>query len=33
MRVSAERAPVAEIAMPLEEIVGSNGDRLLWQIA
>jgi hypothetical protein len=33
MRVSAERAPIAEIAMQREEIVGSNGDRLLWQIA
>jgi hypothetical protein len=33
MRVSAERAPVAEFALPLEEIVQSNGDRLLWRLA
>jgi hypothetical protein len=33
MRVSDERSNVAELALPLEEIVGSNGDRLLWQFA
>ena len=33
MRVSAERAAVAEIALPLGDIVQSNGDRLLWQLA
>jgi hypothetical protein len=33
MRVSAERATVAEIALPLDDIVASNGDRLLWQLA
>jgi hypothetical protein len=33
MRVSAEHAAVAEITLPLDDIVHSNGDRLLWQLA
>ena len=30
MRVNAERKSVAEISLPLEEIVQPNGERLLW---
>jgi hypothetical protein len=33
MRVSAEHMMVADIALPVEDIVHSNGDRLLWQLA
>jgi hypothetical protein len=33
MRVSNERAAIAEIVLPLDEIVRSNGDRLLWRLA
>ncbi len=33
MRVSSERASVADIVLPIEEIVRSNGDRLLWELA
>src|SRR2546430_12778962 len=33
MRVSAEHETVAAMALPLGEIVQSNGDRLLWQVA
>jgi hypothetical protein len=33
MRVSADGAPNWEVAMPLADIVQSNGDRLLWQLA
>src|SRR2546423_884758 len=33
MRVSAERASVAEFALPLQKIVQPNGDRLLWGLA
>src|SRR6266852_4153973 len=33
MRVRNERAAIAEIALPLDEIVRSNGDRLLWGLA
>ena len=33
MRVSAERKPVAEITLPLQKIVQTNGERLLWQVA
>jgi hypothetical protein len=33
MRVSAENATVVDFALPVEEIVHSNGDRLLWQLA
>jgi hypothetical protein len=33
MRVSADGAPRWEVAMPLADIVQSNGDRLLWQLA
>jgi hypothetical protein len=33
MRVSAEKKSVAEITMPLENIVQPNGERLLWQVA
>jgi hypothetical protein len=33
MRVTSERETVAAMALPLGEIVPSNGDRLLWQVA
>ncbi len=33
MRVSAGGAANWEVAMPLADIVQSNGDRLLWQLA
>ena len=33
MRVSAEPMAVVDIALPVEDIVHSNGDRLLWQLA
>jgi len=33
MRVTNERAAIAEIVLPLDEIVRSNGDRLLWGLA
>ena len=33
MRVTSERASVADIVLPIEEIVRSNGDRLLWKLA
>ncbi len=33
MRVSAERSSVAELSMPLGDIVQPNGERLLWGLA
>ena len=33
MRVSAGGASNWEVTMPLADIVQSNGDRLLWQLA
>jgi hypothetical protein len=33
MRVSAEQKSVAELMLPLEDIVRPNGERLLWQFA
>ncbi len=33
MRVSAEKKSVAEITLPLEDIVQPNGERLLWGFA
>ena len=33
MRVSAERKSIAEFALPLEDIVRPNGERLLWGLA
>jgi hypothetical protein len=33
MRVSAEKKSVAELTLPLEDIVHPNGERLLWQFA
>src|ERR1700693_4555964 len=33
MRVSAEQKSVAEIRLPLEDIVQRNGERLLWGFA
>lgn len=33
MRVSTKSAPIADIVLPLDEIVASNGDRLLWPLA
>ena len=33
MRVSADGASRWEVEMPLADIVRSNGDRLLWQVA
>ena len=33
MRVSADRTSIAEFALPLEDIVRPNGDRLLWGLA
>jgi hypothetical protein len=33
MRVSAQHMAVVDLALPVEDIVQSNGDRLLWQLA
>src|SRR5229473_8219783 len=33
MRVSTKSVSIAEIVLPLDEIVRLNGDRLLWQVA
>jgi hypothetical protein len=33
MRVTSERETVASMALPLGDIVPSNGDRLLWRLA
>jgi hypothetical protein len=33
MRVSAEHAAAVDFSLPVEDIVRSNGDRLLWQLA
>ena len=33
MRVSAEQKSVAELSMPLQDIVQPNGERLLWGLA
>lgn len=33
MRVSAERESVAELSLPLRDIVRPNGERLLWGLA
>jgi hypothetical protein len=33
MRVSAEHKSVAELTMPLQDIVQPNGERLLWGVA
>lgn len=33
MRVSADRHAIAEFALPLDEIVRPNGERLLWGLA
>jgi hypothetical protein len=33
MRVKAEHRSVAEFTLPLQDIVQSNGDRLLWGLA
>jgi hypothetical protein len=33
MRVSAEKKSVADLMLPLEDIVQPNGERLLWQFA
>ncbi len=33
MRLTSEQETLAAMAMPLGEIVESNGDRLLWQVA
>jgi hypothetical protein len=33
MRVSTGSASIADLALPLDDIVPSNGDRLLWQLA
>ena len=33
MRVSAEQKSVADLMLPLEDIVQPNGERLLWQFA
>jgi hypothetical protein len=33
MRVSTKSAQIADITLPLDDIVRSNGDRLLWQLA
>lgn len=33
MRVSAERRSVAEFALPLQDIVQPNGERLLWGVS
>jgi hypothetical protein len=33
MRLTSDQGTLAAMAMPLAEIVESNGDRLLWQVA
>jgi len=33
MRVSAEQKSVAELTMPLQDIVRPNGERLLWGLS
>ena len=33
MRVSTDRRSIAEFALPLEDIVRPNGERLLWSVA
>jgi len=33
MRVSAEKKSVAELSLPLHDIVQPNGKRLLWGLA
>ena len=33
MRVKSEEKSVAELTLPLEDIVQPNGERLLWQFA
>lgn len=33
MRISAERKSVAELALPLQDIVQPNGERLLWGVS
>jgi hypothetical protein len=33
MRVSADKSSVAQFALPLEDIVRPNGERLLWGLA
>ncbi len=33
MRVSTKSAAIADIVLPLDDIVRSNGDRLLWKLA
>jgi len=33
MRVSAERKAVAELALPLQDIVRPNGERFLWGLS
>src|SRR5229473_924716 len=33
MRVSAEQKSVAELSMPLQDIVRPNGERLLWGLS
>ena len=33
MRVSTERKPIAEFALPLQDIVQPNGERLLWGVS
>jgi hypothetical protein len=33
MRVSAERKSIADLALPLQDIVQPNGERLLWGVA
>ena len=33
MRVSAERRSIAELSLPLHEIVQPNGERLLWGLS
>ena len=33
MRVSTKNESIADIVLPLDDIVRSNGDRLLWQLA
>jgi hypothetical protein len=33
MRVTAEKTSIAEFVMPLDDIVRSNGNQLLWRVA
>ena len=33
MRVTAERNSIASFALPLQDIVQPNGERLLWGVA